>query len=93
MGLVNSCDPEVLALNVKTHMLCYLLVQNLLNYIDGVMVSVLGAYHNSDSPLLRQPITPTVHYSDGPFFRQCKIELNPQILVIGVKRLEHAIRI
>jgi hypothetical protein len=33
----------VLALNVKTHMLCYLLVQNLLNYIDGVMVSVLGA--------------------------------------------------
>ena len=35
--------------------------------------------HNSDSPLLRQPITPTAHYSDGPFFRQCKIELNPQI--------------
>ena len=25
------------------------------------------------------PITPTAHYSDGPFFRQCKIELNPQI--------------
>jgi hypothetical protein len=35
--------------------------------------------HNPDSPLLRQPITPTAHYSDGPFFRQCKIELNPQI--------------
>ena len=35
--------------------------------------------HNSDSPLLRQPITTTAHYSDGPFFRQCKIELNPQI--------------
>jgi hypothetical protein len=29
--------------------------------------------------LFRQPITPTAHYSDGPFFRQCKIELNPQI--------------
>jgi len=41
MGLVNSCDPEVLALNVKTHMLCYLLVQNLMNYIGGVMVSML----------------------------------------------------
>ena len=24
-------------------------------------------------------IIPTAHYSDGPFFRQCKIELNPQI--------------
>jgi hypothetical protein len=29
--------------------------------------------------LFRQPIIPTTHYSDGPFFRQCKIELNPQI--------------
>ena len=28
----------------------------------------------SDDPLFRQPITPTAH-----FFRQCKIELNPQI--------------
>ena len=24
-------------------------------------------------------IIPTAHNSDGPFFRQCKIELNPQI--------------
>ena len=24
-------------------------------------------------------IIPTAHYSDGPFSRQCKIELNPQI--------------
>ena len=39
----------------------------------------MGAYHCSDSPLFRRPIIPTAHYSDGPFFRQCKIELNPQI--------------
>ena len=38
-----------------------------------------GAYHCSDSPLFRRPIISTAHYSDGPFFRQCKIELNPQI--------------
>ena len=41
--------------------------------------SIIPTAHNSDSPLLRQPITPTAHYSDGLFFRQCKIELNPQI--------------
>jgi hypothetical protein len=35
-------------------------------------------------PLFRRPIIPTTHYSDSPLlrrpiFRQCKIELNPQI--------------
>jgi hypothetical protein len=38
----------------------------------------------SDGPLFRRPIIPTTHYSDSPLlrrpiFRQCKIELNPQI--------------
>ena len=40
---------------------------------------VIPTAHYSDGPLFRQPIIPTAHYSDGPFFRQCKIELNPQI--------------
>jgi hypothetical protein len=39
----------------------------------------VNARTTNASPLLRQPITPTAHYSDGSFFRQCKIELNPQI--------------
>jgi hypothetical protein len=38
----------------------------------------------SDGPLFRRPIIPTTHYTDipllrRPIFRQCKIELNPQI--------------
>ena len=38
------------------------------------MRSIIPTAHYSDNPLLRQPITPTAHFS-----RQCKIELNPLI--------------
>ena len=30
----------------------------------------LGSSHYSDSPFLRQPITPTTHFSENPLFRQ-----------------------
>ena len=59
--------------------LCKLSVSNYSKLSSSVSGVCLGAYHCSDSALFRRPIIPTTHYSDGPFFRQCKIELNPQI--------------
>ena len=34
------------------------------------MRSIIPTTHNSDIPLLQQPITPTAHYSDNPLLRR-----------------------
>ena len=57
---------------LKTHGICLMMYfKNNWNagpffyFMDIWMRSIIPTAHNSDSPLLRQPITPTAHFPDN----------------------------